>query len=111
MGRGTAGIKKYQGHSVYVLKDPNDHYLVKYVGRTNDPGRREQEHKHDPVHPWREDYVMTVVKSGLTLEQAIAWEQVTISAYTLRYLENARREIAVKNNGSMEKRNDQRKSC
>ena len=86
-------------NSVYVLKDPNDGNLVKYVGRTNDTVRRGNEHKHDPVHPWRRHYVMIVVVTGLTKEQAISWEQSIISAYTLSYLENARREIAVKNVG------------
>ena len=42
---------------------------------------------------------MTVLVTGLTKEQAISWEQSIISAYTLSYLENARREIAVKNVG------------
>ena len=86
-------------NSVYVLKDPNDSNLVKYVGRTNDPGRRLYEHQHDPLHYWRHDYTMTVVVTGLTKDEAMLWEQTIISAYTLGYLENARREIAVKNVG------------
>ena len=88
-----------EDNSVYVLKDPNDGNLVKYVGRTNDPNRRLYEHQHDPLHPWRNNYTMTVVVTGLTKEKAIVWEQTFISAYTLTYLENARREIAVKNVG------------
>ena len=91
------GIRKYRDNSIYVLKDPNDHYLVKYVGRTNDPERREQEHKNDPLHPQRKKYRMVVLVTALTKEQAMIWEQLIISAYTVAYLENARREIAVKN--------------
>ena len=89
--------KEPQDNSVYVLKDPNDGNLVKYVGRTNDPARRLYEHQHDFTHPWRQDYTMTVLVTGLTKENAMLWEQTIISAYTLCYLENARREIAVKN--------------
>ena len=40
---------------------------------------------------------MKVLASGLTLDEAKVLEQVLISAYTLKYLDNARREIAVKN--------------
>ena len=79
-------------HHVYVLKDANN--IVKYVGRTNDPKRREYEHQHDPYHPKRADYKMTVIASGLTLYEARLMEQVVISAYTIIYLENARNEIA-----------------
>ena len=74
---------------------------MKYVGRTNDPGRRLYEH-HDTVHPWRQNYIMTVVATGLTKDDAILLEQTLISAYTLNYLENARREIAVKNVGKFQ---------
>ena len=88
---------EYRDNSVYVLKDPNDGNLVKYVGRTNDPARRLYEHQHDSVHSWRQDYTMTVLVTGLTKEKAMMWEQAIISAYTLGYLENARCEIAVKN--------------
>ncbi len=94
--------ERNQGNCVYVLKDPNDNYLVKYVGRTNDPARREYEHRHDPAHYWRKDYQMTVLIDNLTLEQAMLREQCIISAYTIVYLENARREIAVKNIGSFQ---------
>ena len=78
--------------SVYVLK--NTAGEVRYVGRTNDPIRRAIEHKNDLRHPWRAQYTMTVVASGLTLSQSRLVEQALISAYTLAYLENARREIA-----------------
>ena len=86
-------------NSVYVLKDPGDGNLVKYVGRTNDPIRRLHEHQNDPAHPWRQNYTMTVLHTGLTKDEAMLWEQIFISTYTLGYLENARREIAAKNVG------------
>ena len=38
-----------------------------------------------------------VVITGLTKSEAMVAEQVLISAYTLKYLDNARREIAAKN--------------
>ena len=40
---------------------------------------------------------MIVVATGLSIEEAKVTEQVLISAYTLSYLDNARREIAVGN--------------
>ena len=89
-------------NSVYILRDPDDGNLVKYVGRTNNPIRRQYEHQHDSVHSWRQGYTMTVLVTGLTREQAILWEQTIISAYTLHYLENARREIAVRNVGKFQ---------
>ena len=78
--------------SVYLLKDKNDE--VRYVGRTNDPARRMKEHIRDTKHPERKDYTMTVVFSGLTDAQSRVTEQVLISAYSLKHLDNARREIA-----------------
>ena len=91
------GLTEYRDNSVYVLKDPNDSNLVKYVGRTNDPVRREQEHHNDLGHPWRRDYQMVVLATGLTTDEARVLEQLLISIYTVGYLENARREIAIKN--------------
>lgn len=91
--------EEQRDNSVYVLKDPNEGNLVKYVGRTNDPARRLYEHQHDPIHPWRQNYTMTVVATGLSRDEAMLFEQTLISAYTLGYLENARREVAVKNVG------------
>ena len=90
------GEEEYDDNSVYVLIDPTNK-LVKYVGRTNDPVRRAYEHKHDSLHSWRQNYSMKVLVTGLSKEEAIIWEQTIISAFTLAYLENARREIAVKN--------------
>ena len=40
---------------------------------------------------------MVVVATGLSVKEAKATEQVLISAYTLDYLDNARREIAAGN--------------
>jgi len=47
--------------------------------------------------PHQRDYDMRVVVTGLTKSEAMVAEQVLISAYTLKYLDNARREIAAKN--------------
>ncbi len=80
---------------VYVLTDPGADGIVKYVGRTNNPARRWREHQNDPRHPERAGYLMDVVASGLTLDEARLVEQILISAFTLDHLENARREIAV----------------
>ena len=55
------------------------------------------EHKRDPLHPERKNYNMVVLASGLTKEQAMALEQILISAFTLGNLENARREISAGN--------------
>jgi len=88
-------IVNTKDQSVYVLTDPKN--KVRYVGRTNDPARREYQHKHDSRHPERQDYNMKVVATGLSVPEAKIAEQTLISAYTLSYLDNARREIAVGN--------------
>ena len=83
-------------NSVYVLYDTqNGKNIVKYVGRTNNPERRLSEHRR-PGNPKR-NYRMKVIVTGLTKSEAMVAEQVLISAYTLKYLDNARREIAAKN--------------
>lgn len=97
MAEAASNTVNRRDNCVYVLKDPNDGYKVKYVGRTNDPVRRLREHNHDLLHPERKYYTMTVLVSGLTKREAMLYEQIFISAYTLDYLENARREIAVGN--------------
>ena len=89
-------LTEYESYSVYYLTDPSDQ-LIKYVGITNDPARRLREHQHDPLHPKRQNYTMTVIMSGLTKDYARFIEQILISAFTLSYLENARREISVRN--------------
>ena len=86
-------ITDYDNNSVYLLIDPNDG-LVKYVGRTNNPPKRWNAHKR------RDDfknYQMVVVATGLSKPESMLLEQVLISAFTLQYLSNARREIAVGN--------------
>ena len=93
----SAGTNTRKDHHVYVLQDPDNENIVKYAGRTNNPVRREWEHKNDPKHPERKNYQMLVLASGLTKEQAMLLEQILISSYSLSYLENARREIAVGN--------------
>lgn len=82
-------------NNVYVLTGSDQR--VHYVGITNDVGRREDEHRYDKKHDWRSAYNMTVVATGLTRSQARMYEQVLISAYTIDAIENARREIAVRN--------------
>ena len=85
-----------RNNSVYVLYDTqNGKNIVKYVGRTNNPERRLSEHRR-PGNPKR-NYRMKVIVTGLTKSEAMVTEQVLISAYTLKYLDNARREIAAKN--------------
>lgn len=88
----------YQGpiknQSVYVMRDKITNE-IKYVGRTNNPIRRQAEHEKDPnkahLNP------LEVKFSGLTITEARAMEQVLISSYSLSNLSNARREIAVGN--------------
>lgn len=82
-------------NSIYVLKDKENN--VHYVGITNEVGRRAAEHKRDKIHPGRSNYDMVVIATGLSKEEARTGEQVLISAYTLEALDNARREIAVRN--------------
>ena len=98
-------IKKdnQQNISLYVLVIPpdpsnfNDKTLsnlvnldVLYIGITNDPKRREAEHKRKRGAQYR----MVVIKSGMTREEARVAEASCISAYTLELLENKRREIS-----------------
>ncbi len=90
----TKDIEDRWDQNVYILTDPNDGDKVKYVGRTNNPDRRKKEHNRNPQ---KKNYEMTVVMTGLTEQEAKIGEQILISAYTLAYLDNARREIAVGN--------------
>ena len=92
----TPRVTEYRDHSVYVLQDPDNKNLVQYVGRTIDPVTRYKQHKNDPVHPERKDYTMKVLVTGLKEREARLVEQMVISAYTLQYLDNARREIATR---------------
>ena len=89
---------QFSGESVYLLRERKDPYKVRYVGRTNDPRRRENEHKRDDRKQtngiaWK----MWVVATGLTKEVAKALEQSLICIYTIDALANARYEIAEKN--------------
>ena len=83
----------YSGNSVYVLVDHMN--VVHYVGRTNDPDRRDREHKS--LLSNKKHYKMEVVMTGLSKNEARAAEQILISAYSLEALDNARREIAAAN--------------
>ena len=89
----TSRKKNTRDQSVYVMKNQSDE--VAYVGRTNDPSRRQREHEKDirkaDLQP------LEVVFTGLTKNQARVVEQVLISAYGINNLYNARREIAVGN--------------
>lgn len=88
------GDVEERDNSVYVLKD--DDGIVHYVGRTNSAQCRESEHKRDPKHQERSGYHLVIIFSGLTEREARAAEQLVISAYTISYLDNIRREIAIK---------------
>ena len=83
-------INNYSNNSVYVLVDRNKD--VHYVGRTNDPRRREKEHLSifSPLRHLR----MEVVITGLDKDTARATEQILIHTYTLEALDNARNEIS-----------------
>ncbi len=98
------GVPKseWSNNSVYVLVDDNN--KVRYVGITNDPNRREKEHK--AWYSTKKDYHMVVVMSGLDRKTARAEEQILISAFTLeavesafKALDNGRRGIAVRRMG------------
>ena len=88
----SADIKEYTANSVYVLRDSDN--IVRYVGRTKNPDRRRREHGRDPL---KKDYHMQVIATGMSRTHAIMFEQTLISAYSLDNLDNARREIALKN--------------
>ena len=77
--------------SVYVMRDKTTDE-VKYVGRTNDPARRQGEHSRDPKKANLQP--LEVKFTGLTEVEARAVEQLLISSYALGNLANARREIA-----------------
>ena len=85
-----------RNQSVYVMRDKTTGD-VQYVGRTNNPIRRQSEHAKDPKKANLQP--LEVKFSGLTKFEARAMEQVLISAYSLENLINARREIATGNVG------------
>ena len=81
-----------RSQTVYKLVD--DKAETKYVGRTNNPTRRAQQHRRSND---KKDLNMVIIASNLTKTEARAMEQIIISSYTLDNLINARREIAVGN--------------
>ena len=83
-----------RNNSVYVMRDKSTGD-VKYVGRTNNPQRRQREHDKDPRKADLQP--MEVKYSDLSKSEARMMEQLLISAYTLENLANARREISVGN--------------
>ena len=84
-------------YSVYYLYDKFDpQMLPRYIGITNNPKRRLAEHQRSGK-PERWHYDMNVIASGLDKGAARTLEQACISGYGLAHLDNARREIAVKN--------------
>ena len=90
----TSTPKLTRDQSVYIMRDKTTNNVA-YVGRTNNPARRQYEHDRDPKKKNLEP--LEVKFTGLTIVEARVMEQVLISAYTLESLENARREIAVGN--------------
>lgn len=90
----TSTKKNYRNQSVYVMRDSTTK-AVQYVGRTNNPVRRQGQHDKDPKKAHLDP--LEVKFTGLTMRGARVMEQVIISAYTLQNLDNARREIATGN--------------
>lgn len=76
---------------MYVLHNPGNVTEVKYVGITNSPKRRSDEHQRNPD---KRVLTMKVVKTGMTKGEARLAEQALVSTYTLSNLLNRRREIA-----------------
>ena len=75
--------------SLYTLTRPGDpDYL--YIGITNDPIRREKEHQRKRG----KDIRLTVLKTGLTKNQARVAEAASITACTLQCLQNSIRSIS-----------------
>lgn len=80
-----------RNQSVYVMRNKITNE-VQYIGRTNNPTRRQKEHERDPS---KDNLGPLEVKfSGLTKFEARVMEQMLISAYSMENLLNARREIA-----------------
>lgn len=89
----TSTKKNYRNQSVYVMR--NQSGQVEYVGRTNNPARRQRQHANDPTKDHLQP--LEVKFTGLTIKEARITEQILISSYGLSNLVNARREIAVGN--------------
>ena len=94
----------YQYDSFNRLLEMRDNTTneVQYVGRTNNPVRRQSEHTKDPRKANLQP--LEVKFTGLTKDEARVMEQLLISAYLLDNLYNARREIAVRNVGGYAER-------
>ena len=88
----TSKKHEWSGNSVYIMKEKDYPHEVGYVGRTNDPIRRQREHRRDQSKRDLRD--LEVVATNLTKGEARIVEQALISSYTLENLHNARREIA-----------------
>ena len=58
--------------NVYIMRNAET-LRVEYVGRTNDPARRQSEHNSDPSKDGL--LPLQVVKTGLTIDQARVYEQ------------------------------------
>ena len=90
------GISKNRlsGHSVYIIyKKGTDN--VYYVGRTSNFSARQRAHQKGSGAKFpEEEYIMMVVATGLTLENARALEQTLITAFTLKELKNVINSIA-----------------
>ena len=78
-----------RNNSVYVLKDSDG--TVQYVGRTNNIGKRANAHRNNP---YRSDFNMEVVATGLTLAESRALEQAGMEYYhTINALNKANNQI------------------
>ena len=86
----------YRNQSVYIMRDQEN--KVEYVGRTNDPARRQKQHDKDPSKAHLQP--LEVKFTNLTIDEARIVEQTLISTYMIDNLLNARREIAQKKLGS-----------
>ena len=87
----TKKPESYRNQSVYIMRDQEN--KVEYVGRTNNPARRQAEHAKNPSKAHLKP--MEVKFTNLTVSEARYVEQLLISTYTLENLLNARREISI----------------
>lgn len=85
-------LKSYSDQSVYIMRDSKSKEVA-YIGRTNDPARRQKEHDKDVKKQHLEPLEVKI--TGLTVKQARLTEQILISAYAIDKLDNARREISI----------------
>ena len=84
----------FEDQSVYIMRNKYTN-VVEYVGRTNNPDRRQGEHDKDVT---KSDLLPMEVKfTGLTKKQARAMEQTIIASYGLSKLINRRNEISPNN--------------